>query len=109
MTRELLRSIDTKNTHYQCQRGYEMIDECLSYIKISSEVNKVRWSKYLMQVRDYIKLAWEAGTLVMPGRGSGGGFCLLYLLDIIQVDPLREKTKLYPWRFLNPYRTSVLD
>ena len=109
MTRELLRSIDTKNTHYQCQRGYEMINECLSYIKISSEVNKVRWSKYLMQVRDYIKLAWEAGTLVMPGRGSGGGFCLLYLLDIIQVDPLREKTKLYPWRFLNPYRTSVLD
>lgn len=109
MVRELLRSIDGKNSHYQCQRGYEMIDECLSYLKTSSEVNKVQWSRYLMQVRDYVQLAWDAGSLVMPSRGSGGGFCLLYLLDIIQLDALRENTKMYPWRFLNPYRTSILD
>lgn len=109
MTRELLRSIDGKNSHYQCQRGYEMIDECLNYLKTSSEVNKVRWSRYLMQVRDYVQLAWDAGSLVMPSRGSGGGFCLLYLLDIIQLDALRENTKMYPWRFLNPKRVSVLD
>ena len=59
MTRELLRSIDGKNSHYQCQRGYEMINECLNYLKTSSEVNKVQWSRYLMQVRDYVQLAWD--------------------------------------------------
>ena len=108
MTRELLKSLE-KNTHYQCDKGYEMVQECLDYIKRSSEVNKVQWSRYLMQVKDYVKLAWDAGSLVAPSRGSGGGFCLLYLLDIIQLDPLREKTKMYPWRFLNPDRVSVLD
>ena len=51
MTRELLNSIE-RNAHYQCQKGYDAIQECLSSIKISSEVNKVRWSAYLMQVRD---------------------------------------------------------
>ena len=108
MTRELLNSIE-RNTHYQCQKGYDAIQECLSSIKISSEVNKVRWSAYLMQVRDYVNLAWESDSIVAPSRGSGGGFCLLYLLDIIQLDPLRENTKMYPWRFLNPERVSVLD
>ena len=108
MTRELLKSLE-KNTHYQCQRGYDAIQECLSSIKISSEANKVRWSAYLMQVRDYVNIAWESDSIVAPSRGSGGGFCLLYLLDIIQLDPLRENTKMYPWRFLNPERVSVLD
>ena len=108
MTRELLNSIE-RNEHYQCQKGYDAIQECLSSIKISSEVNKVRWSAYLMQVRDYVNLAWESDSIVAPSRGSGGGFCLLYLLDIIQLDPLRENTKMYPWRFLNPERVSVLD
>lgn len=108
MTRELLKSLE-KNTHYQCQRGYDAIQECLSSIKISSEANKVRWSAYLMQVKDYVNIAWESDSIVAPSRGSGGGFCLLYLLDIIQLDPLRENTKMYPWRFLNPERVSVLD
>ena len=44
-----------------------------------------------------------------PSRGSGGGFILLYCLDIIQMNVLREITKCYPWRFLNPKRESVLD
>ena len=108
MVRKLLEGIE-KNPHYQTQRGYDAVSECLDYLVSSSDKMNVRWSAYLMQVSDYVKLAWEAGTLVGPARGSGAGFCLLYLLDICQVDPLREKTKLYPWRFLNPERASVLD
>ena len=54
-------------------------------------------------------MCWDAGTLVGCGRGSGVGFLLLYILDIIQINPLWEKTKLYAWRFLNPDRVSVLD
>ena len=50
-------------------------------------------------VADYIQIAWTAGdTLVGPGRGSGVGFYLNYLLDIIQIDPLREKVRTLFWR-----------
>ena len=45
----------------------------------------------------------------MPGRGSGVGFLLLYLLDITQINPMWETTKTFSWRFLNPNRVSVLD
>ena len=70
---------------------------------------KVRWSKYLLQIAIDVQIAWSAGTLVGAGRGSGVGFCLLNILGITQINPLREKTKTYPWRFLNPERASVLD
>ena len=42
-------------------------------------------------------------------HNSGGGFLLLYALDIIQMNKMREHTELFPWRFLNPARVSVLD
>lgn len=108
MLRELLKAIES-HKNYQTELGYFKVNECLDYLIKSSEVNKVHWSAYLMQERDYISIAWNTGSLVGAGRGSGVGFCLLYLLGITQIDPLREKTKLYPWRFLNPYRQSVLD
>ena len=34
---------------------------------------------------------------------------ILYLLDITQINPLKETTKTFNWRFLNPDRVSVLD
>lgn len=111
MVRELLRALQS-HSEYNTEVGYQKVNECLSYLKTSSTSSEkmgVRWSAYLMQVRDYVKLCWDAGSLVGPGRGSGVGFCINYLLGITQIDPLREKTQTYPWRFLNPYRTSVLD
>lgn len=76
----------------------------------ASEKQNLKWSKYFLQVADYIHIAWEDGdTLVGPGRGSGVGFYLNYLLDIIQIDPMVEKVPLFPWRFLNPERASILD
>lgn len=108
MTRALLEAID-KDDSYQNDNGYYKINECLDYVKRSSEKNNADWSAYLMQVADYINIAWNAGTLVGAGRGSGVGFCLLHLLGITQINPLREETQTYPWRFLNPDRVSVLD
>ena len=93
----------------QNQEAYKAINECLEMTWISSEVNKARWSAYYLNLQKIIDECWNAGTLVMPARGSGGGFILLYVLDIIQINPLRENTTLYPWRFLNPARVSVLD
>ena len=75
----------------------------------SSEVNKARWSAYYLNLQKNIDECWNAGTIVGPARGSGGGFVLLYCLDVIQMNCLREPTPMFPWRFLNPQRVSVLD
>jgi len=93
----------------QNEKAYQAINECLEMTWESSEVNNARWSAYFLNLQKIIDECWNAGTLVLPARGSGMGFVLLYVLDIIQINCLRENTKTYPWRFLNPARVSVLD
>lgn len=91
----------------------ESIDEIeieLKSVIDSSEKQKMIWSKYFLQVADYINIIWNEGdSLVCPGRGSGVGFYLNYLLDITQVNPLLEEVSTKYWRFLNPERASILD
>ena len=98
-----------KHEDLQNEKAYKALDECLAMTWESSEVNKAQWSAYFLNLQHIIDECWNAGTLVLPARGSGMGFVLLYALDIIQINCLREKTKTYPWRFLNPARVSVLD
>ena len=93
----------------QNKETYDEINACLEDTWISSEVNGSRWSAYFLNLQNIIDSCWDAGTLVGCGRGSGVGFILLYLLGITQINPLREKTATYRWRFLNPERVSVLD
>ena len=103
--------IDGINRHpdLQNQQAYDEINACLEDTWVSSEVNKARWSAYYLNLQKIIDVCWDAGSIVGCGRGSGVGFILLYCLDITQINPLREKTKTYRWRFLNPNRVSVLD
>ena len=93
----------------QNEKAYEALEDNLQRTWESSEVNKARWSAYFLNLQKTIDECWEAGTIVGPARGSGGGFLLLYCLDIIQMNTLRETTPTFPWRFLNPKRESVLD
>lgn len=94
---------------FQNQKTYEAIEDNLQKTWASSEVNKTHWSAYFLNLQKIIDTCWEAGTLVSPGRGSGVGFILLYLLDITQINPLRETVQTYSFRFLNPSRVSVVD
>lgn len=98
-----------KHKDLQNERAYKEINSNLESTWISSEVNKAHWSAYYLNLQKIIELCWEAGSLVGAGRGSGVGFLLLYCLDITQINPLREKTACFAWRFLNPSRVSVLD
>ena len=98
-----------KHKDLQNKEAWAALNECLEMTWESSQVNKAQWSAYFLNLQKIIDECWNAGTLVMPARGSGMGFVLLYALDIIQINCLREKTKTYPWRFLNPARVSVLD
>lgn len=108
LARELLNSIDTDKT-VRTPEAFDSIQECLDMVIQSSEVNETHWSAYLLQIANYVNLMWENDITVGAGRGSGVGFILLYMLGIVQINPLLEDVKTYPWRFLNPERKSVLD
>ena len=110
MAAALIKKIKSDKEQYDNDRTFKMMDDNLAAVRISSDKQNTRWSAYLLNMRDYIKVIWEKGdSLVGCGRGSGGGFLLLNMLDIIQINPLREKAPLRSWRFLNPERASVLD
>ena len=87
-----------KHKDLQNQEAYKALDECLAMTWESSQVNNAQWSAYFLNLQRIIDECWNSGTLVMPARGSGCGFVLLYALDIIQINCLRENTRMYPWR-----------
>lgn len=93
----------------QAQEVYEELNDNIRITLESSKVNKAHWSAYFLNLQQIIDVCWQAGTIVGPGRGSGVGFLLLFILDIIQINSLWENTKTFSWRFLNPARVSVLD
>lgn len=110
LCRDILEVIENDQEQYANQETYDAVDVCLDSLLVSSEAMNVRWSAYLLQVADFVDTIWEDGdSLVGAGRGSGVGFILLNMLGITQINPLRENTKTYPFRFLNPERVSVLD
>lgn len=108
--KKIINKCETNPSYYWTQERVDRMTIELETVWNASEKQGFKWTKYFLQVADYIKIAWSEGdTLVGPGRGSGVGFYLNYLLDIIQIDPMVEKVPLFYWRFLNPERASILD
>ena len=82
----------------QTPEMYSEINQNLDATWISSKVNKANWSAYYLNLQNILDVCWRAGSLVGPGRGSGVGFALLYVLDLIQINPLWETTRTFGWR-----------
>lgn len=72
-----------------------------------SVIEKTGFVDYFLVVWDFIDWARSQGIPVGPGRGSGAGCLVAYLLGITNLDPLRFK--LLFERFLNPERVSPPD
>ena len=70
-------------------------------------IQKTGFLDYFLVVWDFIAWAKQHGIPVGPGRGSGAGCIVAYLLGITNLDPLRFK--LLFERFLNPERVSPPD
>lgn len=68
---------------------------------------KMGFSAYFLIVYDFIRYAKTHNIPVGPGRGSGAGSIVAYLLDITDVDPI--KYDLIFERFLNPSRITMPD
>lgn len=72
-----------------------------------SILEKTGFVDYFLIVWDFINWAKGQGIPVGPGRGSGAGSIIAYLIRITDVDPIRFN--LLFERFLNPERISPPD
>lgn len=70
-------------------------------------INEQGFVEYFLVVWDYINWAKNNNIPVGPGRGSGAGSIVAYLMGITEVDPL--KYSLFFERFINKERVSMPD
>lgn len=89
-------SVDDMIKIYQDRIDYEV-----------AVVVRKRFIDYFSVVQNYANFTKMNGSVMGPGRGSGGGSLLLYLLSITSIDPIPNKLLFF--RFLNPDRNSVPD
>lgn len=68
---------------------------------------RMGFSAYFLIVSDFIRWALANDIPVGPGRGSGAGSLVAYVLRITELDPLKHQ--LLFERFLNPERVSLPD
>lgn len=81
---------------YKARAAYEL-----------SVIDKMGFNDYILIVSDYVNFAKSNDIPVGPGRGSGAGSLVNYLIGITDVDPIRFH--LLFERFLNPERISMPD
>ncbi|MBA4696490.1 MAG: DNA polymerase III subunit alpha [Legionella sp.] len=70
-------------------------------------INAMGFAGYFLIVADFIQWAKHQQIPVGPGRGSGAGSLVAYVLKITDLDPLQYD--LLFERFLNPERVSMPD
>ena len=73
----------------------------------NSAIIQLLHADYFLIVQDYVGFAKNADIPVGPGRGSGAGSLVAYLLGITDIDSI--KFDLLFERFLNPERVSMPD
>jgi DNA polymerase-3 subunit alpha len=112
------RSEPEELTH-QAREGLKMrlaaldklaVEEQVYWDRLDFELSiiiKMGFPGYFLIVSDFIKWAKEHGIPVGPGRGSGAGSLVAWVLTITDLDPLRFG--LLFERFLNPERVSMPD
>jgi len=97
-----------------CKKGLDKIygdkdnyDEALERMNFElSVISKMGFETYFLIVQDFIAAA-KKHCQVGPGRGSGAGSIVAYVLGITQLEPL--SLGLLFERFLNPDRISLPD
>ncbi len=72
-----------------------------------SVIIRMGYAEYYLIVADFIRYAKSRGIPVGPGRGSGAGSLVAYLIGITDVDSIRYHLMFE--RFLNPERISMPD
>ena len=87
------------------QHSREEYEERIEYEL--SVIDKMGFNAYFLIVSDFVTYAKGRGIPVGPGRGSGAGSLVAFLIGITDVDPI--SFDLLFERFLNPERVSMPD
>lgn len=90
---------------YPGQEPVKVIRDRLDYEM--SVITSKGMCDYLLIVYDFIDWAKKRGIPMGPGRGSGAGSIICYLIGITDIEPLRFH--LFFERFINPERISYPD
>ena len=88
----------------------ELIDKAEYQTRLDLELKVIidmGFPGYFLIVADFIRWAKNNDVPVGPGRGSGAGSLVAYVLGITDLDPI--KYELLFERFLNPERVSLPD
>ena len=90
-----------KSNDYYKRKYTDRLDNEISVIQ------KMGFASYFLIVQEFISWAKDNDVPVGPGRGSGAGSLVAFVLGITNIDPL--KYNLLFERFLNPERISMPD
>ena len=103
---EYLKSLCRKGL--KLRYGEHPSKEVISRAKYELDIiNQMGYVDYFLIVWDFINFAKSKGIPVGPGRGSGAGSLIAYLIGITGIDPMQYH--LIFERFLNPERVSMPD
>jgi len=103
LERRLVDLLDVNAADFSEQR--RVYDERLE--RELGVIESMGFAGYFLIVADFIQWARDNGVPVGPGRGSGAGSLVAYVLEITDLDPLAYD--LLFERFLNPERVSMPD
>ena len=67
LVRELVKAMEN-DKYLQTEEAYENISVCLKSLIDSSDKMNVRWSAYLLQIADYVDIAWSKGDSIVCPR-----------------------------------------
>ncbi len=111
---EYLKNAAEEGLASRIGRGHIKFDDEFSEAdyreRISHELSVISgmgYSEYYLVVADFVGYAKSHGIPVGPGRGSGTGSLVAYLIGITEIDPIRFG--LLFERFLNPERVTLPD
>lgn len=90
------------------RRGFHTDGEYVRRLKYELKIiEKMGYDNYFVILNDIIQEARNKGIVIGPGRGSGAGSLVLYVLGITDVNPMVYDLKFE--RFLNPERIGMPD
>lgn len=83
--------------------------ECKEILGIS-KAKQTTMSSYFITLQKIIDIIWdEAKAFVGVSRGSASGFIINYLLQIVQINPLKQPVEMPHWRFISSSRPDFPD
>ena len=91
-----LKNVEVNRAEYDARLKFEL-----------DVIIQMDFPGYFLIVADFIRWSRDNDIPVGPGRGSGAGSLVAYVLGITNVDPIKHE--LLFERFLNPERVSMPD